>query len=166
MDGRRDLKRSEALELATVLDELIWQAKVSPSKTQCAAAIVHGSAAMVFAINGPAESYMPHCYCKRDGISHEQCRVHAEWQAILTMLMPDEDRANDPWQGPMGLENSRLVVVRLNPDATLRMEEPYFCAVCARIAMSVGVTEWVYQMPEGLVAYDAVAYDQLSRVLG
>jgi len=54
--------------------------------------------------------------------------------------------------------------VRLEADDSVRLEEPHFCGRCSRLALSLGVAEWIFTLSEGLVAYSSADYDQIATL--
>ena len=45
-----------------------------------------------------------------------------------------------------------------------RLAEPHFCARCARLALSLGLTQWIFALSEGLVGYSASDYDAIAQL--
>ena len=54
--------------------------------------------------------------------------------------------------------------MRLEADDSVRLEDPHFCARCSRLALSLGVQEWIFALSDGLVGYAAAAYDQIAQL--
>lgn len=97
-----------------------------------------------------------HCYCKVGQLGqHDHCRTHAEQRAISLA------RDGDGWRN---LPDSKLIYVRLAPDDSVRLDEPHYCPRCSRLAMSLGVAEWIFALPDGLVGYSAADYDQMAQL--
>jgi hypothetical protein len=97
-----------------------------------------------------------HCYCKfGEAGDHDRCRTHAEQRAITLA------REGDGWRM---LQGSKLIYVRLEADDSVRLDEPHFCARCSRLALSLGVAEWIFALSEGLVGYSSADYDQIARL--
>jgi len=97
-----------------------------------------------------------HCYCKvAEYGNHDHCRTHAEQRAISLA------REGEGWRK---LQDAKLVYVRLAPDDSVRLEDPHFCTRCSRLALSLGVAEWIFAHSEGLVGYSATDYDTISQL--
>ena len=62
------------------------------------------------------------------------------------------------------LPGAKLIYVRLEADDSVRLEEPHFCARCSRLALSLGVAEWIFALSEGLVGYSSADYDQIAQL--
>ena len=71
-------------------------------------------------------------------------------------------REGDGW-GMM--QGSQLLYVRLEADDSVRLKEPHFCARCSRLALSLGVKEWVFALSEGLAGYSSVDYDRIAQLM-
>jgi len=54
--------------------------------------------------------------------------------------------------------------VRLEADDSVRLAEPHFCARCARLALSLGVAQWIFALSEGLVGYSSPHYDAIAQL--
>ena len=70
-------------------------------------------------------------------------------------------REGDGWRL---LSAAKLIYVRLEADDSVRLEKPHFCPRCSRLALSLGVAEWIFALSEGLVGYSAADYDAISQL--
>ena len=70
-------------------------------------------------------------------------------------------RDGDGW--PM-LPGSTLIYVRLQADDSVRLEKPHFCPRCSRLALSLGVAEWIFALSDGLAGYSCADYDTISQL--
>jgi hypothetical protein len=84
-----------------------------------------------------------------------QCRTHAEQRAITL------DREGDGWRR---LRGSKLIYVRLEADDSARLEMPHCCSRCSRLALSLGVAERIFALPDGLVGYSSADYDAIAQL--
>ena len=62
------------------------------------------------------------------------------------------------------VETERHSHVRLAPDDSVRLDEPHYCSRCSRLAMSLGVAEWIFALTDGLVSYSAADYDEMAQL--
>jgi len=132
-------------------------AKDSHARTRHAAVLVKAESLFAWGVNGVPFPGEDHCYCKFGEFGHhDNCRTHAEQRAITLA------REGDGWRK---LQGSQLLYVRLETDDSVRLEEPHFCARCGRLALSLGVREWVFALSEGLVGYSSVDYDRMAQLL-
>ena len=119
-------------------------AKDSRAKTRHAAVLVKDGSMMAWGTNGVAEF----------GV-HDNCRTHAEQRAIGLA------RDGDGWKL---LQGAKLIYVRLESNDSVRLEDPHFCARCSRLALSLGIAEWIFALSDGLVSYSAADYDTIAQL--
>jgi hypothetical protein len=62
------------------------------------------------------------------------------------------------------LQGAKLIYVRLEADDSVRLQEPHFCARCSRLALSLGVHEWIFALSDGLAGYSAADYDTIAAL--
>jgi deoxycytidylate deaminase len=154
---RRPLKRHESLVAEQMIERAAELAKDSHARTRHAAVLVKDESLMAWGINGVPLPGEDHCYCKYGAFEHhDNCRTHAEQRAINLA------REGEGWRT---LQGSQLLYVRLEADDSVRLDEPHFCPRCSRLALSLGVKEWVFASPDGLVAYTSVEYDRMAQLL-
>jgi deoxycytidylate deaminase len=118
--------------------------------------LVRDGSLLAWGTNGVPFPGEDHCYCKfAERGDHDQCRTHAEQRAISLA------REGDGWRG---LQGSKLIYVRLEADDSVRLEDPHFCARCSRMALSLGVAEWIFALSDGLASYSAADYDKIAQL--
>jgi deoxycytidylate deaminase len=118
--------------------------------------LVKDESLLAWGTNGVPYPGEDHCYCKfGEAGEHDRCRTHAEQRAITLA------REGDGWRM---LQGSKLIYVRLEADDSVRLDEPHFCARCSRLALSLGVAEWIFALSEGLVGYSSADYDHIARL--
>ena len=131
-------------------------ARDSHARTRHAAVLVKDASLLACGTNGVPFPGEDHCYCKLAGLGHhDQCRTHAEQRAITLA------REGEGWRL---LPGSKLIYVRLEADDSVRLEMPAFCARCSRLALSLGVAEWIFALPDGLVGYASADYDAIASL--
>jgi hypothetical protein len=65
-------------------------------------------------------------------------------------------------KNPDKLSGSRLYFIRLDENETpSRAGEPY-CTICSKMALDVGISEFVLWHDKGVCVYDTRAYNSLS----
>src|ERR1700759_3397090 len=131
-------------------------ARDSHARTRHAAVLVKDDASSLIAwgTNGVPFPGEDHCYCKFGELGHhDNCRTHAEQRAITLA------REGDGWGR---LPGAKLIYVRLEADDSVRLQEPHFCSRCSRLALSLGVTEWIFALSAGLGSYKAAEDDQVA----
>jgi deoxycytidylate deaminase len=131
-------------------------ARDSHARTRHAAVLMAEGSLLGWGTNGVPYPSEDHCYCKvADRGDHDQCRTHAEQRAITLA------REGEGWQK---LHGSKLVYVRLEADDSVRLEDPHFCARCSRLALSLGISEWIFALSDGLVGYSSADYDTIAQL--
>jgi deoxycytidylate deaminase len=153
---RRLLKRQDSHVAEEMVERAAELARDSAARTRHAAVLVKDGSMLAWGTNGVPFPGEDHCYCKfGESGDHDRCRTHAEQRAITLA------REGDGWRLMQG---SRLIYVRLGPDDSVRLEEPHFCARCSRLALSLGVAEWIFALSEGLTGYSSADYDQIAQL--
>jgi deoxycytidylate deaminase len=152
----RPLKRHDSHMAEQMVTRAAELARDSHARTRHAAVLVKDGSLIAWGTNGVPFPGEDHCYCKvGETGDHDQCRTHAEQRAITLA------RDGDGWRM---LQNSKLIYVRLEADDSVRLAEPHFCARCSRLALSLGVAEWIFALSEGLVGYSAAEYDRIAQL--
>jgi deoxycytidylate deaminase len=152
----RPLKRHESHEAEEMVERAAGLAKDSRAKTRHAAVLVKEGSMMAWGTNGVPYPGEDHCYCKvaEFGV-HDNCRTHAEQRAIGLA------RDGNGWKT---LQGAKLIYVRLESNDSVRLEDPHFCARCSRLALSLGVADWIFALSDGLVSYSAADYDTIAQL--
>ncbi len=154
--ARWPLTRHDSHLAQQMVERAAELARDSHARTRHAAVLVKDGSLLACGTNGVPFPGEDHCYCRvGESGDHDQCRTHAEQRAITLA------REGDGWRL---LPGSKLIYVRLAADDSVRLEMPHFCARCARLALSLGVAEWIFAMSEGLVGYSAVDYDGIAQL--
>jgi deoxycytidylate deaminase len=152
----RPLTRQDSHLAQGMAERAAELARESRARTRHAAVLMLEGSLISWGTNGVPFPGEDHCYCKFGEFGHhDQCRTHAEQRAITLA------REGDGWRQ---LQGSRLIYVRLGADDSIRLEDPHFCARCSRLALSLGVAEWIFTLPEGLTGYTAVDYDRMAQL--
>ncbi|MBV9096325.1 MAG: hypothetical protein JO132_21035 [Streptosporangiaceae bacterium] len=150
------LKRHDSHVAEEMVQRAAELARDSRARTRHAAVLVRDGSLIGWGTNGVPFPGEDHCYCKfPDHGHHDQCRTHAEQRAITLT------REGDGWQL---LQGSKLIYVRLEADDSVRLQEPHFCTRCSRLALSLGVGEWIFALSGGLVGYSAADYDKIAQL--
>ncbi|MDE1827642.1 MAG: hypothetical protein KGH65_00565 [Candidatus Micrarchaeota archaeon] len=89
-------------------------------------------------------------YNKR--VTDKTCCVHAEQRAIIEALKTN----------PTKIVGSRLYFIRLDErNLPTRAGKPY-CTICSKMALDVGIKEFVLWHEEGIGSYNTDEYNKLS----
>ena len=153
---RRPLTRQDSHAAEQMVERAAELARDSHARTRHAAVLVRDGSLLAWGTNGVPFPGEDHCYCKfGERGDHDQCRTHAEQRAISLA------REGDGWQS---LQGSKLIYVRLEADDSVRLEDPHSCARCSRMALSLGVAEWIFALSDGLASYSAADYDKIAQL--
>jgi deoxycytidylate deaminase len=153
---QRPLNRQDSHVAEQMVERAAELARDSHARTRHAVALVQDESMLAWGTNGVPFPGEDHCYCKVAELGdHDSCRTHAEQRAISLA------RNGDGWRR---LPGSKLIYVRLEPDDSLRLQEPHFCARCSRLALSLGVAEWIFALSGGLVGYSAADFDKIAQL--
>ena len=143
----RPLKRHDSHVAEQMVERAAELARDSHARTRHAAVLIKDDSMLGWGTNGVPFPGEDHCYCKfGESGHHDMCRTHAEQRAITLA------REGDGWRM---LPGSKLIYVRLEADDSVRLEKPHFCPRCSRLALSLGVAEWIFALSEGLAGYSA-----------
>jgi len=154
--ARRPLNRHDSHVAEQMVERAAELARDSRARTRHAAVLMKDGSLLAWGTNGVPFPGEDHCYCKVGEFGHhDQCRTHAEQRAITLA------RERDGWRL---LPGSKLIYVRLEADDSVRLGDPHFCARCSRLALSLGVAEWIFALSEGLVGYSLVDYDAIAQL--
>ncbi|MCA9477838.1 MAG: hypothetical protein KC535_01690 [Nanoarchaeota archaeon] len=96
------------------------------------------------------------CHLKKSSydlkVTDKTCCVHAEQRAIMDALRRHPEKIN----------GARLYFVRLGAnDEKTRSGKPY-CTICSKMALDVGLSEFVLWREEGFCVFDTQEYNDLS----
>jgi deoxycytidylate deaminase len=153
---RYPLKRHDSEAAQRMVERAAELARDSHARTRHAVVLVKGGSLLAWGTNGVPFPGEDHCYCKAgEAGDHDRCRTHAEQRAITLA------REGDGWRS---LPGSQLIYVRLDADDSVRLTEPHFCARCSRLALSLGVAQWIFALSDGLVAYPSADYDTIAAL--
>ena len=154
----RLLTRTEAQAAQKALDECVEQAQQSKClRAKCGSVVVDRNGAITGrGHNGPpAQCAMPECLkdlWPAGFRSDRTCCVHAEQRAIADTLAS---------HGPIEA-GSTIFFLRTGPDGSPESAGVPYCTICSKMALDVGIEEFVLLHLEGPTAYGAAEYNELS----
>lgn len=127
-------------------------------RDKCGAVVVSGGVVVGRGYNAPPLDDLSQQLCAREippppkQKVDRTCCVHAEWRAILDCLK----------HSPEKIVGASIYFTRVDAEGTiLRSGKPY-CTVCSRLALDVGLSEFVLWHDEGLCSYATGEYNLLS----
>ncbi len=125
---------------------------------RCGSIIVNGGKIIGMGINSPPAEVDSQKRCgnlKSDydlKVTDKTCCIHAEQRAIVNAIR----------QNPGKILGARLYFVRLDKDGKISFAGKPYCTICSKMALDVGVKEFVLYREEGICVYDAEEYNNLS----
>ncbi len=149
-------KEKKALEYIAKAAEIASDATCERAK--CGSVIVKSGEIIGVGFNSPPRNLENQRRCSRPKDSYHKkvtdktCCVHAEQRAIMDALRRNSDK----------LPGSRLYFVRLDGGGKpSRAGEPY-CTICSKMALDVGISEFVLWHEKGVCVYNTEEYNTLS----
>lgn len=124
-------------------------------RARCGAALISGVRLLGGGYNGPARDEPRRCARKHELSStfksDRTCCVHAEQRAILGALA-----------GGGTCEGTTMYFTRIDKDGQLLPSGEPYCTICSKMALDVGVKEWVLLHADGIRLYTAQEYNDWS----
>lgn len=127
-------------------------------RSQCGSVIVYHDKEIGIGFNSPPHDLDEQKRCAQEKNTYDKkvtdktCCIHAEQRAIIDALR----------KYPSKIPGSRLYFIRLDADgAPSRAGKPY-CTICSKMALDVGIAEFVLWHEEGVCVYDTDEYNDLS----
>lgn len=130
----------------------------SCKRSRCGSLIVQDYKIIGCGANSPPGNFeeQRRCTCAKSSyhnkVTDKTCCVHAEQRAIMDALRKNPD----------AITGSRLYFVRLDElERPSRSGNPY-CTICSKMALDVGIKEFVLWREEGVCVYNTLEYNLLS----
>lgn len=153
------LENKEKFEAQQYIDEAIKVAlQATCKRSKCGSVIVKDSKIIGQGFNSPPKNLenQRRCQCDKDSydkkVTDKTCCVHAEQRAIIDALANNADK----------LPGARLYFIRLDKtDKPTPAGQPY-CTICSKMALDVGIVEFVLLHEDGIGLYDTEEYNKIS----
>lgn len=129
-------------------------------RSRCGSVIVKNRIILGAGYNSPPGNLRP-TKCMKDQLpnnfkSDRTCCIHAEQRAIIDALKHNSDQ----------LPGSRLYFVRLDSEGQIRPSGAPYCTICSKLALEVGISEFVLIHNNGITVYPTKEYNELSFLNG
>jgi deoxycytidylate deaminase len=127
-------------------------------KAHCGTIIVQNDIIIGKGYNAPPQDQERNRQCLVEykipsGYKHDRtCCVHAEWRALVDALR----------HNPNKIAGSQMYFSRVGDHGNIIKSGKPYCTVCSRLALDVGVSEFILWHEEGICSYEAGEYNQLS----
>ncbi|MFW5704969.1 MAG: hypothetical protein ACOCXG_03925 [Nanoarchaeota archaeon] len=154
------MKELQESEVSRFFDNCITTAKQATcTRSKCGSIIVKDNEIIGRGFNSPPQELKTQRRCKNQKseyhkkVTDKTCCIHAEQRAIMDALK----------NYPNKIKGSRLYFIRLdeNDEKALVAGKPY-CTICSKMALDVGISEFVLWHDYGIIAYDTQEYNNLS----
>jgi len=155
----RHLSGDEEKNALECMLEAGWVAlKSTCGHSRCGSIICNNDELIGEGFNSPPNSDEGQRRCSRSEdsyhkkVSDKTCCVHAEQRAIMDALR----------KNPGKLKGSRLYFIRIDEKGKpTRAGKPY-CTICSKMALDVGISEFVLWDEKGICVYETGEYNLLS----
>jgi deoxycytidylate deaminase len=149
-------------EKESALEILIKTAEVARSSTcnrsHCGSVIVKDNEIIGRGFNSPPgnKEESRRCSCSKTSyaqkVTDKTCCVHAEQRAMIDALI----------NNPTKITDSRLYFIRLDKEDNPAYSGQPYCTICSKMALDLGIKEFVLFHKEGICVYDTQEYNELS----
>lgn len=127
-------------------------------RSKCGAVIVKGDKIIGKGYNSPPDDAESQRRCNYDKDSYNKkvtdktCCIHAEQRAIMNALRNNPDDLN----------GSKLYFIRLDKNNSKEFAGKPYCTICSKMALDVGIKQFVLLHDAGLKEYPIEEYNNLS----
>lgn len=153
-------------ELKNALEHIAKATEIAQNATclrsKCGSVVVKLDETIGSGFNSPPQNLEKQRRCSHSKeslhrkVTEKTCCVHAEQRAIMNALKENPDK----------LQGSRLYFIRLDSKGKpSKAGEPY-CTVCSKMALDVGIKEFVLYQGRGVSVYKTTEYNELSFKFG
>jgi len=132
--------------------------KSSCLKSKCGTVIVKDGKIIGRGFNSPPKELESQRKClvdKKDfddKVGDKSCCIHAEQRAIMDCLKNNADKIN----------GSSLYFIRLDMQGNMQHAGKPYCTYCSKLALDVGISEFLLWHEKGICAYDTEEYNHIS----
>lgn len=125
-------------------------------RKRCGTVIVKNNEVIGKGFNSPPGNKILH-KCIKDDLptnfkSDRTCCVHAEQRAIMDALR----------HNPNKIEGSTLYFIRIDNNGDMVYSGAPYCTICSKMALDVGIKEFVLWHKKGITIYSTDIYNKLS----
>lgn len=131
-------------------------------RSSCGSVIVKDGKIIGEGFNSPPKGMERQRRCGQNKTAYHQkvtdktCCIHAEERAMVDALR----------QHPNQLEKSKLYFIRLDEEGNRQFSGQPYCTLCSKLALEVGITEFLLWHQEGIMSYTTPEYNDLSFAYG
>lgn len=132
--------------------------KATCQRSRCGSVVIQDNHLIWSGFNSPPNNLesQRRCSCAKENyhkkITDKTCCIHAEQRAIMDALQHNADKI--VW--------SKLYFIRLDTGGDIDFAGKPYCTICSKMALDVGISEFILRHKEGIVAYPIDEYNQIS----
>lgn len=132
--------------------------KATCLRSKCGSVIVNGGEIIGSGYNSPPHEDESQRRCTADKVIYHRkvtdktCCVHAEQRAIMNALHTNPEK----------LIGATLYFIRLDEQNNATVAGQPYCTLCSKMALDVGITEFVLWHENGICVYTTEEYNTLS----
>lgn len=153
LSGKEEIKALEHIALTAKI-----ALGATCERSMCGSSIFQGDELIGSGINSPPnnDENQRRCSSSKELLDRKvvdkTCCVHAEQRAIMDALR----------NNPAKIIGARLYFVRLGEDKQPKKSGNPYCTMCSKMALDVGLAEFVLWHKQGVCIYDTAEYNLLS----
>ena len=160
----RYLSGEEAEEAMNFMDKAIHAALGHSTclRLKCGSVIVNGKKIIGYGYNSPPADKESQRRCSlpkeiyHKKVTDKTCCVHEEQRAMIDALK----------NNPEKIKGSRLYFIMLGEDGNKAYADRPYCTICSKMALDIGISEFVLWHKDGICAYGTEEYNELSFGFG
>lgn len=149
-------EESKAMKYFRKAQEIARRSKCTDS--QCGCVIIKNNVVIGSGFNSPPREMetQKRCNISKDSyhnrVTDKTCCIHAEQRAIMDCLQNNSDK----------IAGSKLYFIHVdNAGNILKAGKPY-CTICSKMALDVGIKEFILWHKENIISYDTEEYNSIS----
>jgi deoxycytidylate deaminase len=126
-------------------------------RSKCGSIVVQANEVIGIGFNSPPGNLVSQkrCLCSKDiydkKVTDKTCCIHAEQRAMISALKAYPDR----------VAGSSLYFVRIKDEIVVPSGNPY-CTICSKMALDLGIIEFILWHEAGVGVYGTEEYNDLS----
>lgn len=127
-------------------------------RAKCGSVIVKDNTVIGSGFNSPPGDVESQRRCSNNKemyhkkVTDKTCCVHAEQRAMFDALRNDPDK----------LKGSRIYFTRVDGEGKILYSGKPYCTICSKMALDLGIAEFVLYHKEGICVYETEEYNNLS----
>lgn len=155
MEYLKEQEEKDAIKWMTEAAKVAKQALCLRAK--CGTVIVNNNEVIGFGYNAPPLDKEENRTCLQEfgpgkPKYDKTCCMHAEWRAIMDALKKNSEKLN----------GSKLYFTRVDEQGNIKKSGKPYCTVCSRLALDVGISEFLLWHEAGICSYPTDEYNKLS----